>query len=106
MVTETTTPTPVRPVDPCSWIKREHSASDPGYLNQRGLKEYDSANYTRAACWFELALKRMEETGRTEEPLTVEVLENLAKTYEALGKPEDAASVRYRATVLRERLKM
>ena len=40
------------------------------------------------------------------EPLTVNVLENLAKTYEALGKREDASSVSYRASSLGERLKM
>jgi hypothetical protein len=70
------------------------------------MEEFDRNNLRTALCWFELALNRLEAAGRTEEPLTVNVLENLAKTYEALGKREDAASVSYRASALRERLKM
>ena len=92
--------------DPCARIKRENASSDPGDLNQKGMQEFDRNNFRTALCWFELALKRLENTGRTEEPLTVNVLENLAKTYEALGKREDASSVSYRASTLRERLKM
>ncbi len=92
--------------DPCARIKRENASSDPGDLNQKGMQEFDRNNFRTALCWFELALKRLENTGRTEEPLTVNVLENLAKTYETLGKREDASSVSYRASTLRERLKM
>lgn len=86
--------------------KTRNASSDPGDLNQKGMQEFDRNNFRTALCWFELALKRLENTGRTEEPLTVNVLENLAKTYEALGKREDASSVSYRASTLRERLKM
>ena len=101
---ETRTPSPL--TDPCARIKRENAAADPGDLNQKGMEEFDRNNFRTALCWFELALKRLEAAGRTEETLTVNVLENLAKTYEALGKREDAASVGYRASTLRERLKM
>ncbi len=92
--------------DPCARIKRDYASSDPGDLNQKGTEEFDKNNFRIAVCWFELALKRLEVSGRIEEPLTVNVLENLAKTYEALGKREDASSVSYRASSLRERLKM
>ena len=97
---------PSAPSDPCARIRRDNAAADPGDLNQKGMEEFDRNNLRTALCWFELALKRLEAAGRTEEPLTVNVLENLAKTYEALGKREDAASVSYRASALRERLKM
>jgi hypothetical protein len=92
--------------DPCSQIRRDHASWDPADLNHKGMVEFDKSNFRTAQCWFELAHKRLENTGRTEEPLTVNVLENLAKTYEALGKREEASSVSYRASTLRERLKM
>lgn len=91
--------------DPCARIRRDNASSDPGDLNQKGMEEFDRNNFRIALCWFELALKRLEAAGRTEEPLTVNVLENLGKTYEALGKRDDASSVSYRSA-LRERLKM
>jgi lipopolysaccharide biosynthesis regulator YciM len=56
------------------------------------MKDFDRNNFRIALCRFELALKRLEAAGRTEEPLTVNVLENLAKTYDALGKRDDASS--------------
>ncbi|MFH0958503.1 MAG: hypothetical protein V1897_07340 [Pseudomonadota bacterium] len=106
VVTSTQVETPSPLTDPCARIKRDYASWDPGDLNQKGMEELDKNNIRIALCLFELALKRLEAGGRTEEPLTVNVLENLAKTYEALGKREDAASVSYRASVLRERLKM
>ena len=105
-VTRTPVETPAPPADPCARIRLEYALSDPGDLNQKGMAEFDSNNFTTALCWFELALKRLESTGRAEEPLTVNVLENLAKTYEALGKEDEAASVNHRVSILRERLKM
>ena len=106
MVPTTRIESPSPLADPCARIKRDYASWDPGDLNQKGIEEFDKFNFRIARCWFELALKRLEATGRSEEPLMVNVLENLAKTYEALGKREDASSVSYRASALRERLKM
>ena len=54
--------------DPCARIKRENASSDAGDLNQKGMEEFDRNNFRTALCWFELALKRLENTGRTENP--------------------------------------
>ncbi len=105
-VTRTPVETPAPPADPCARIRLEYASSDPGDLNQKGMAEFENNNFRTALCWFELALKRLETAGRTEEPLTVNVLENLAKTYQALGKEDEAASVSHRVSILRERLKM
>lgn len=88
--TSTETRSPL--TDPCARIRRDNASSDPGDLNQKGMEDFDRNNFRIALCRFELALKRLEAAGRTEEPLTVNVLENLAKTYDALGKRDDASS--------------
>jgi hypothetical protein len=96
----------VPPQDPCASIIRQYSSWPPEDLNLRGEEEYNKSSFRTAICWFELALSRLESTGRVEEPLVLTVLENLSRSWEALGKTEKAAAYSNRASNLRERLKM
>ncbi len=98
---------PVRPLppDPVPTESRTAQPPDPITLNQRGLDEIKSNDYAAAERSFQLALDILDSAGRGQDVLAANTLENLATAYDGLGRPDDAANARYRASIIRENLR-
>ena len=95
-------PLPPDPVPPESGTTQQ---ADPSYLNQRGLDEIKSNDYAAAEQSFQHALDILDSAGQGQDVLAANILENLATAYEGLGRPDDAANARYRASIIRENLR-
>lgn len=98
---------PVRPLppDPAPTESAIAPPPDPITLNQRGLDEISRNDYRAAERWFQLALDILDRAGQGQDVLAANTLENLATAYDGLGRPDDAANARYRASIIRENLR-